>query len=47
MIKSNLFADMYPLKFSRNNNKKTLSYNEDEMKASMNVVDGKKSVSQN
>lgn len=28
IIKSNLFADIYPLRFSRNNNNKTMSYNE-------------------
>ena len=34
---------MYPLKFSRNINKKTLSYNENEMKNS--IIDNNKSVS--
>ena len=47
IIKSNLFADIYPLRFSRNYNNKTMSYNENNLKSSFNPVENKKSVSQN
>jgi hypothetical protein len=45
IIKSNLFADIYPLRFSRNYNHKTMSYNENHFKSSFNQIENKKTIS--